>query len=119
MPPKAKHPCAYPGCPNVIREGRYCPDHKTVAGRAYNKYQRSPDHNKIYGRNWRTIRNVYIAKHPLCEVCLKTGRLVPVDEVHHIVPPENGGSHAEENLVSLCKSCHVKTRSTNRKEKKE
>ena len=110
MPSKAPHPCAYPGCPKLTTE-RYCADHKTAASRSYDKYQRSPDHNKIYGYRWRQIRDRYIAKHPLCEECLKSGWLVPVDEVHHIVPVNQGGTHAEDNLMSLCQSCHTKTRS--------
>ena len=109
MPQKSLKPCAYAGCPNTIREGRYCPIHKTIAGREYNQ-TRSPDHNKIYGRRWRTVRELYISKHPLCEECLKYNRLVPADEIHHIVPPESGGTHAEDNLMSLCQSCHTKTR---------
>jgi 5-methylcytosine-specific restriction protein A len=110
MPYKPKKPCRFPGCPELTDE-RYCAKHKTQAGRQYNQYERSPDHNKIYGYRWRNIRNRYIQKHPLCEECLKAGRLVPADEVHHIVPPEEGGTHAEENLMSLCRSCHTKTRS--------
>lgn len=109
MPSKAPHPCAYPGCPALTTE-RYCPDHKTLASRSYDKHQRSPNHNKIYGYRWRQIRDRYIAKHPLCEACLKTGHLVPADEVHHIVTVERGGTHSEENLMSLCQSCHTKTR---------
>lgn len=110
MPAKAPHPCAYPGCPALTLE-RYCPDHKTLAGREYNKYQRSLDHNKIYGRRWHTIRDLYISKHPLCEECLIAGLFVPADEVHHIRTVDQGGTHAENNLVSLCQSCHTKTRS--------
>lgn len=110
MPPKTPHPCAYPGCPALTTE-RYCPAHKTLAGREYNKHCRSPDHNKIYGRRWHKIRDLYISKHPLCEECLKAEHYVPADEVHHIVSPELGGSHSEDNLMSLCQSCHTKTRS--------
>ena len=109
MPPKAPHPCRYPGCPALTID-RYCPAHKTQAGREYNRYHRSPDHNKIYGRRWRTIRNLYLSKHPLCEDCLKADRLVPANEVHHILPVDNGGTHAEDNLRSLCQSCHTKSR---------
>ena len=109
MPWKPLKPCSYAGCPNTIREGRYCPEHKTIAGREYNK-TRHPDHNRIYGRRWRNIRELYISKHPLCEECLKSGRLIQADEVHHIVSPYLGGSHAEDNLMSLCQSCHTKTR---------
>ena len=111
MPYKPKKPCAYPGCPELTHE-RYCPKHKTKASQEYDRYQRSPDHDKIYDYRWRKIRNLYISKHPLCEECLKAGRLVPADEVHHIVPPEEGGTHEDENLMALCKSCHTKTRNS-------
>ena len=110
VPQLPKKPCAYPGCPATIREGRYCPQHKTIAGREYNKTQRSPDHYKIYGRRWRKIRDLYISQHPVCERCLEAGRYVPVDEVHHIRPVTEGGSHDEDNLISLCRSCHAYTR---------
>lgn len=36
---------------------------------------------------------------------------VPADEVHHIKPIALGGTHSEDNLMALCKSCHTKTRS--------
>jgi 5-methylcytosine-specific restriction protein A len=110
MPYKLPHPCGYPGCPALTRD-RYCHEHKTVAGREYNRFQRSPDHNKIYGRRWRTIRGLYISKHPLCERCLESGKLIPADEVHHIRSVDDGGDHSDDNLLSLCRSCHTKTRS--------
>lgn len=44
----------------------------------------------------------------LCEMCLKEGRLTPVQEVHHILPVSKGGTHARDNLMSLCQSCHTK-----------
>lgn len=107
MPLKAKHPCAYPGCPNLIREGRYCELHKTIAGREYNKTSRLPDHNKTYGRRWHTVRDLYLSKHPLCERCFEAGRLVPADLVHHIRPTAEGGGNEDSNLMSLCSSCHA------------
>jgi 5-methylcytosine-specific restriction protein A len=27
-------------------------------------------------------------------------------EVHHILPLSQGGTHAEANLMALCKECH-------------
>ena len=110
MPAKFPKPCAYPNCPALTRE-RYCDKHKTIAGREYNQFSRHPDHNKIYGRRWRKIRDLYIAKNPLCEICLEAGLFVPADEVHHIRSIDDGGTHAEDNLKSLCQSCHTKTRS--------
>ena len=39
---------------------------------------------------------------------LKEGRLTPVEEVHHIVPLSQGGTHRNDNLMSQCQSCHTK-----------
>lgn len=107
MPYKPKRPCQHPGCPNLT-DGLYCTNHKKEAAASYNKYERAPDINKTYGRSWKRIRDRYIKKHPLCEMCRKEGRLTPVDEVHHIVPVSQGGKSVESNLMSLCHSCHTK-----------
>ena len=64
------------------------------------------DSSERYGSEWRKIRNRYIKAHPLCEECLKAERLTPSKEVHHVVPINHGGTHDENNLMALCKSCH-------------
>lgn len=107
MPYKPLKPCKWPGCPKLT-SGLYCEEHKAIADKNYNKYIRSPEHNKKYGSQWRKIRNRYAKKHPLCERCLKEGRLTPMSEVHHILPVKRGGSNDESNLMSLCHSCHEK-----------
>jgi len=107
MPKKPKRPCSYPGCPRLA-DGQYCEEHSAVARKQYDKYERSADVNKKYGRAWKRIRDRHIKQHPLCEMCLKEGRYIPVDEVHHILPISKGGTHARENLMSLCRSCHNK-----------
>jgi 5-methylcytosine-specific restriction protein A len=48
-----------------------------------------------------------LARHPLCELCEQAGKLIPADEVHHILPVADGGTHAESNLQALCKPCHA------------
>ncbi len=48
-----------------------------------------------------SITKKYILKHPVCEFCGKQA-----EEVHHIKPLVVGGTHEEENLISLCKHCH-------------
>ncbi|OQB53201.1 MAG: HNH endonuclease [Firmicutes bacterium ADurb.Bin146] len=108
MPRKPKHPCAYPGCPNLTDE-QYCEKHKAEVQRDYDRYTRAPDVHKKYGRAWKRIRDSYAKAHPLCERCLEEGRITPMDEVHHIVPISQGGTHARSNLRSLCKSCHQRT----------
>lgn len=107
MPSKPKRPCSYPGCPNLT-DRQYCPLHEKSERDKYNKYERSSDVNKKYGRAWKRIRDRYVIEHPLCEMCLKEGRLTPTEEVHHILPISQGGTHARSNLMSLCQSCHTK-----------
>ena len=41
-----------------------------------------------------------------CEECYKCGILTPTEEIHHIVPLSHGGTHADDNLMALCKPCH-------------
>ncbi len=89
MPYKPLKPCSYPGCPNLT-DGAYCDKHKAEAVQDYNKYERSPNHNKKYGRAWKRIRDRYAKAHPLCERCLKEGRYTPMEEVHHILPVNRG-----------------------------
>lgn len=107
MPSRPRRPCSYPGCPKLTDE-QYCEDHAAVARRQYNKYQRAPDINKKYGRAWKRIRDRHITLHPLCEMCLKEDMLTPAQEVHHILPISKGGTHSQDNLMSLCRSCHNK-----------
>jgi len=105
MPRKPKRPCSYPGC-GRLTISRYCDEHRQIAGRHYNKYQRDPNTSQRYGRAWRRIRELYIQAHPICEQCEKEGRLTLAEEVHHILPLTDGGTHDEKNLMALCKSCH-------------
>ena len=105
MPRKPLKPCAFPGCPNLT-ECRYCEEHEKQVAKTYEKYDRDPTVRRRYGRAWKRIRDSYVKTHPFCEECYKKGILVPVEEVHHIVPLSEGGTHARSNLISLCKSCH-------------
>lgn len=110
VPRKPKKPCAYSGCPNLT-DDKYCDEHKHLGLQDnidYNRYRRDPDSNKRYGRAWKRIRDRYVSTHPLCERCKAEGRLTPVEEVHHIIPLNQGGSNKEDNLMSLCHNCHMK-----------
>lgn len=107
MPYKPKKPCSHPSCPKLTT-GTYCEEHKKLVNKNYNKYKRSPDHSRKYGRSWQRIRDRYVKMNPLCERCLLEGRYTPVEEVHHIVPVNRGGTNDEDNLMSVCRSCHNK-----------
>ena len=107
LPRKPKTVCRYPGC-EELTESRYCEEHTKQVHRQYNKFKRPPDTYKRYNGKWRSIRKRYIATHPLCEKCKEDNRLTPASEVHHIIPLSQGGTNEEDNLMSLCKSCHSK-----------
>jgi len=107
MPTKPKRPCSYPGCPNLT-DGRFCETHAKAEAKRYETYDRDPSAKKRYNSTWRRIRDNYIKAHPLCEQCLKENKYIPAQEVHHILPLAEGGTHAQTNLVALCKSCHAK-----------
>lgn len=107
MPKKPKRPCSYPGCPKLT-DGRFCEEHAKAEAKRYEKYDRDPAVRRRYGRAWKRIRDSYVQQYPLCEVCQKDGRLVATEEVHHKVPLSEGGTHARDNLIALCKSCHAR-----------
>lgn len=62
---------------------------------------------------WRKMRDCYIKEHPLCDECLKKGKITPAEDVHHIRSPFKKGEINwallldEDNLMSLCKNCHA------------
>lgn len=64
---------------------------------------------------WQTLRHRKFLANPVCEMCAAEGRATPTEEVHHIIPVENGRDEAEmrrlaydfNNLQSLCKACHA------------
>lgn len=107
MPRKPKRPCSYPSCPRLC-EGRFCTEHEKLENKNYEKYKRNPNVRKRYGSVWRKIRESYVKSHPFCEVCFKEGLMKQVEEIHHLKPLSEGGTHDRENLISLCQSCHSK-----------
>ena len=107
MPRKAKRPCRYKNCPKLTDSSSgYCEEHEKAQSRHYDKFFRSPEHNKRYGYQWRKLRARFLNAHPLCEQCKLEGRYTTATEVHHIKPLSDGGTNDESNLMPLCKSCH-------------
>ena len=98
MPTKPKRPCAYPGCPNLT-DGQYCEEHRVQERRKYDKYERSPDVHKKYGRAWKRIRDSYVKTHPFCEVCYEKGVLVEVEEAGTGEVGDGGVVGHEEELA--------------------
>jgi len=63
---------------------------------------------------WLGERDYYLRMHPLCECCMKHGRIVPAEHVHHKVPFGRGRDEEHKlqlltnpkNFMSICKKCH-------------
>lgn len=63
---------------------------------------------------WRKMRETYLMDHPLCQQCLKSDKVTPATDVHHIRPFLTGNNDMERyalafdvnNLMSLCEQCH-------------
>lgn len=105
MPYKPKKACHYSGC-NKLTDGLYCKEHERLRNKEYEKYKRNPETRRRYGKAWKRIRDSYAKQHPFCERCLSLGIITPTQEVHHILPLAEGGTHERNNLMSLCSSCH-------------
>lgn len=74
------------------------------------------DRQKIYQSTiWQNLRRAKLMQSPLCEMCLKEGRITPAIDVHHIDSFMNYTGNErlqkafdESNLMSVCKQCHQK-----------
>ena len=77
-------------------------------------FMRSVDEKFYHSKLWKNCRNEYKKLHPYCERCLKEGKLVPTDIVHHKVHlnalniSDTSFTLNFDNLESLCKDCHNK-----------
>ena len=59
---------------------------------------------------WRAIRATVLADAGhLCALCIcSDGRTIGATEVHHMRPIREGGDpFARENLIALCRNCHL------------
>lgn len=61
---------------------------------------------------WRRIRESYMHEHPICEECLKKGKITPAEDIHHKKSPFQKGEINYSllldygNLMAVCKECH-------------
>lgn len=79
------------------------------------KKKNTEENDKIYhSKRWKILRNNFIQKHPLCEICYASGKIVSAQDVHHKDGFNNYSGNAriekafdESNLMSLCKKHHA------------
>lgn len=106
-------PCAEPGCPELINTYRVyrCSEHTRPRYTGhYKQYDdnRGSASERGYDYTWSKIRNAYLAKYPLCRMCLIDGTVKQADMVDHIIPLRQGGERLHwSNLQSLCNRCHA------------
>jgi 5-methylcytosine-specific restriction protein A len=77
--------------------------------------RRKREYQEIYqDRRWTILRKAKMRSNPLCELHEFRGKVVPMQEVHHKTPFQEGKSSFEieelaydwDNLESLCCECH-------------
>ena len=60
---------------------------------------------------WRKESKQKRADSPLCEDCLRAGKVTVATQVHHTVRLEDGGDLLDSETMSLCGLCHaIRTR---------
>ena len=90
-------------------------------GRPNNKKEIQDTRNNKWGRyygnrQWKLLRDYYMALHPCCELCALEGRSVPAEHCHHRIPFSTGNTEEEKmallldpsNLQPLCRMHHEK-----------
>lgn len=104
MPNRAKRPCRHRDCPELTTDG-WCAAHRPPASDS-----RPSAARRGYGRRWRQLRRMVLARHPLCADPFgdhaATRQVVAATDVHHIIARRDGGRDLARNLQSLCHSCH-------------
>lgn len=114
MPTAAPRPCRHPGCGVLVRDGgQYCPAHKRPAAGSFADRSRGSRHERGYGGDWEKRRQRILRRdNGLCQGCLRNGVLTAVGDkpysawCDHIRPKAEGGTDDDDNLQTLCRSCH-------------
>jgi 5-methylcytosine-specific restriction protein A len=109
MANRAKRPCAYPMCPELVDNG-YCDRHRKLKS-IYNE-RRGTAAERGYGSRWQKARKTYLAHHPFCVECQKAGKVEPATVVDHRIPHKGDPVlfWDENNWQGLCKRHHdIKT----------
>lgn len=63
---------------------------------------------------WHRLRSEYIKEHPVCEECLKHGKVKPATAIHHMRPFMSEKTEVArwntflnlKNIIAVCASCH-------------
>jgi 5-methylcytosine-specific restriction protein A len=107
MPLAAKRPCGKTGCPKLVSDTRYCPDHTDVAKQA--DRWRGTAASRGYDSDHRKLRDkVFRQSKYLCQPCLRRERVTPATDLHHLkkITTHPHLRLDEDNVVACCRECH-------------
>lgn len=101
MTRKIGHNCKHFGCPTVVYDGLYCEQHQPPK-----QYKKRTQSTKLFDTaRWKRARKHQLTIEPMCRRCKREW----ATEVDHIIPRFKGGEElAQDNLQSLCRTCHEK-----------
>jgi 5-methylcytosine-specific restriction enzyme A len=105
-PTKPKHPCNWPGCTHLTSL-RFCPEH-TAKNNRETERARPSSYERLYTHRWHVASKMFLHRHPMCEECLRHGKITPSYCTDHIVPHKGDLElfWNEDNWEALCKSCN-------------
>ena len=110
MPTRPPTPCTYPRCAALVQGSSRCAAHRGVEKREYERsHQRKTANARGYNYRWQKARLTYLKRHPLCAECERQGRVMPANEVDHIIPHRGNQVlfwDTQNNWQGLCKPCH-------------
>ena len=99
--------CASLGCKNTKSKlNSYCMEH---GGKEWIDTKERKEFNSIYQTQfWKQKRNSQLSSQPLCQSCLKVGRVTQANHVDHVFAWKALGRDAFYNNLfqSLCPECH-------------
>lgn len=74
----------------------------------YDRFYRDKESKKFYqSALWRKVKEMKLARDPICETCSQVGKVTVAKIVHHMIPIKKGTKKVDlDFLVSLCHACH-------------
>jgi 5-methylcytosine-specific restriction endonuclease McrA len=101
---RAARICANTACPEIVTGATYCEQHKQPAWQNSTRNTKNPP-------GWQRTRQYILRRdNNTCQYCGNTAQ-----EVDHIRPLSQGGSHAISNLVASCTRCNQRKNIAERK----
>ena len=104
-----------PTLPKGIPGKRAQPTKKT----GYKKKHESINNKFYHSKQWYELRNWFIKQYPICKWCEEEGIVKEGNVVDHIQEIIDGGEQLDQNnLMTMCHSCHNKKTNYARKKRR-